>query len=161
MSSGRSHVLMRAISQFSAIKKPAPPSKLSGNGKGARLSFILSAGATQRQETQRNLLARKAEVLAKPIVLQLIGNLHAAGSERQAAQLAQSLHESKHFNVSVACMDPRGTLGEELHQAGFAEIPSFRLNSFYDHTMIFSLSRFARFLNQRKVDIIHTHDFYT
>ena len=106
-------------------------------------------------------MIRKAKGLAKPIVLQLIGNLHAAGSERQAAQLAQSLHESKHFNVSVACMDPRGTLGEELHQAGFTEIPAFRLNRFYDHTMVFSLRRFARFLNQRKVDIIHTHDFYT
>jgi L-malate glycosyltransferase len=100
-------------------------------------------------------------VLLKPKVLQLIGNLHAAGSERQAAQLAQSLHESKHYRVSVACMDPRGSLGEELHQAGFPEIPSFRLNSFYDHTMIVSLNRFARFLKEQKVDIVHTHDFYT
>jgi L-malate glycosyltransferase len=97
----------------------------------------------------------------KPKVLQLIGNLHAAGSERQAAQLAQSLHESKHYRVSVACMDPRGSLGEELNQAGFTEIPSFRMNSFYDHTMIVSLKRFARFLNEQKVDVVHTHDFYT
>ena len=99
--------------------------------------------------------------MAKPRVLQLIGNLHAAGSERQAAQLAQSLHESKQFDVSVACMDPRGTLGEELRQAGFSEIPSFRLNSFYDHTMVLSLRRFALFLNEQKIDVIHTHDFYT
>lgn len=97
----------------------------------------------------------------KPRVLQLIGNLQAAGSERQAAQLAQLLHESAHYEMFVACMDARGSLGDELAAAGFHHIPAFRPTSFYSYRMIVQLLRFARFLRAHKIDIVQTHDFYT
>jgi glycosyltransferase involved in cell wall biosynthesis len=88
-------------------------------------------------------------------------SLYAAGSERQAAQLAESLYESSHYQVFVACMDQRGTLGEELNRIGFSDIPSFKLTSFYNHTAVNQLTRFTRFLRKQKIDIVHTHDFYT
>lgn len=97
----------------------------------------------------------------KPRVLQLIGNLHAAGSERQAAQLVQALYETSRYEVFVACMDARGELGEELAQAGIRDIPAFHPNSFYGWTMLTQLTQFARFLRARKIDIVQTHDFYT
>src|SRR5262245_41146723 len=97
----------------------------------------------------------------KPRVLQLIDNFCAGGSERQAAQLAESLYESSRYQVFVACMDQRGTLGEELNRIGFRDIPSFKSTSFYSYTAINQLIRFTRFLRERKIEIVHTHDFYT
>jgi L-malate glycosyltransferase len=97
----------------------------------------------------------------KPRVLQLIDSLWAAGSERQAAQLAQSLNESSRFQVFVACMRPKGNLGEELNRMGFSDIPAFPITSFYDRSMVNQLARFARFLREHRIDIVHTHDFYT
>ena len=98
----------------------------------------------------------------KPRVLQLIGNLYTSGgSERQAVQLVQSLHEGSRYQVFVACMDPTGGWGAELNRMGFSEIPEFRISSFYDHTMIMQLARFVRFLREQKIDVVQTHDFYT
>src|SRR5215813_1636134 len=94
-------------------------------------------------------------------VLHLIDSLYAAGSERQAAQLAQSLNESSRFEVFVACMRPKGNLAGELRQMGFSEIMAFPITSFYDRSMVKQLARFARFLRERRIDIVHTHDFYT
>jgi len=97
----------------------------------------------------------------KPRVLQLIDSLYAAGSERQAAQLAHSLNESSRFQVFVACMRPMGNLAGELRQMGFNDILAFPITSFYDRSMVRQLSRFARFLKEQRIDIVHTHDFYT
>ncbi|HEU0175676.1 MAG TPA: glycosyltransferase [Blastocatellia bacterium] len=85
----------------------------------------------------------------------------AAGSERQAAQIAESLHKSARYQVYVACMDQRGTLGEELNRIGFRDIPEFNLTSFYDYSTVHQITRFSRFLKEQKIDIVHTHDFYT
>lgn len=97
----------------------------------------------------------------KPRVLQLIDSFYAAGSERQAAQLAESLSESSRYQVFVACMDQRGNLGQELNQIGFRDIPAFKLTSFYSYTAANQLTRFTRFLREQKIDIVHSHDFYT
>ncbi|MGH9768547.1 MAG: glycosyltransferase [Blastocatellia bacterium] len=97
----------------------------------------------------------------KPRVLQLIDNLYAAGSERQAALLAQSLNESSRFQVIFACLRPEGNLGDELKQIGFTEIPAFPISSFYGRSMVNQLARFVRFLRERRIDLVHTHDFYS
>src|SRR5262247_3636343 len=99
--------------------------------------------------------------MLKPRVLHLIDSLYAAGSERQAAQVAQSLKESSRFEVFVACMRPKGNLAGELRQMGFSDIPAFPITSFYDRSMVYQLARFARFLRGQRIDIVHTHDFYT
>src|SRR5262245_47388153 len=94
-------------------------------------------------------------------VLHLIDSLYAAGSERQAAQLAHSLNESTSFDVVVACMRPNGKLAGELRRMWFSDIPSFPITSFYDRSMVYQLARFARFLREQRIEIVHTHDFYT
>ena len=71
-------------------------------------------------------------------------SLYAAGSERQAAQLAQSLNESSRFEVFVACLRPEGNLAGELRQIGFNDIQAFPLASFYDRSMVEQLARFPR-----------------
>jgi L-malate glycosyltransferase len=58
-------------------------------------------------------------------------------------------------------MRPKGNLAGELHQMGFSNIPAFPITKFYDRSMVHQLTRFARFLREQKIDIVHTHDFYT
>jgi glycosyltransferase involved in cell wall biosynthesis len=98
----------------------------------------------------------------KPRVLQLIDNLQAAGgSERQAVQLVQSLCESSRYQVFVACLNPAGGLSEELYRMGFSDIPAFPFSSFNNHTTVIQFTRFGRFLRERKIEVVQTHDFYT
>lgn len=94
-------------------------------------------------------------------VLQLIGSFDQGGSERQAVQLARLLHEDGRYNVHVACMNAKGVLREEADRIGLGEIPEYPLTSFYNWNALVQVRRLARFLRNRRIDIIHTHDFYT
>jgi glycosyltransferase involved in cell wall biosynthesis len=97
----------------------------------------------------------------KPVVLQFIDSFHQGGSERQAIQLTRLLHESGRFKVRLASLSPEGSLraaAEELH---LGEIPSFPLNSFYDRNALVQLRRLMAYLRRERVEIVHTHDFYT
>ena len=93
--------------------------------------------------------------------LQLIGSFHQGGSERQAVQLTRLLLESGHCNVSVATLDRSGVLLDEINSLGFNDIPEFQLNSFYDLHAARQVRRFAQYLKQHQIDVVHTHDFYS
>ncbi|MGA9771359.1 MAG: glycosyltransferase [Blastocatellia bacterium] len=97
----------------------------------------------------------------KRSVLHLVSSFHQGGSERQAVQLARLLKENGRYQVSLACMDRSGVLRDEAERLEVGEIPEYRLTSFYDRNMVTQLRRFARFLRQREINIVHTHDFYT
>src|SRR5947199_7809215 len=58
-------------------------------------------------------------------------------------------------------MDQSGALLDEARQMGLADIPEYRLNSFYDRNALVQVRRFALHLQTRGVDVIQTHDFYT
>ena len=93
--------------------------------------------------------------------LQLIGSFHQGGSERQAVQLTRLLLESGRCNVSVATLDRSGVLLDEIQRLGFKAIPEFQLNSFYDLHAGRQTWRFARYLKEHEIDVVHTHDFYS
>jgi glycosyltransferase involved in cell wall biosynthesis len=97
----------------------------------------------------------------RPNVLQLIGSFHQGGSERQAVQLTRLLKESNQYQIHLACMDQSGVLLDEVGQMGLADIPEYRLTSFYDRHALMQVRRFALHLQRRSIDIIQTHDFYT
>jgi glycosyltransferase involved in cell wall biosynthesis len=97
----------------------------------------------------------------KPAVLQLIDSFNQGGSERQALQLTRLLVESSRFKVQLACLSPEGFLGDSIKDLDLGEIPSFPLNSFYDQNAVRQLRRFVRWLKSSRIDILHTHDFYT
>lgn len=94
-------------------------------------------------------------------VLQLTGSFNQGGSERQAVQLTRLLHESRRVNVSIAALNGDGVLRGEIDSLGLGEIAEFPLTSFYDANFLRQLGRFSRFLRDREIDVLHTHDFYT
>jgi glycosyltransferase involved in cell wall biosynthesis len=97
----------------------------------------------------------------KPVVLQLIDSFQQGGSERQALQLTQLLQESGRFNLRLACLSPEGPLRKDIEHLDLGEPAGYPLKSFYDLNALRQLRRFTRYLRMSKVDILHTHDFYT
>lgn len=97
----------------------------------------------------------------KPNVLQLIDSFIQGGTERQMVQLTRLLRESENYSVHVACLNGSGVLRGEIERLGLGDIPEFPLTSFYNVNMILQLRRFAALLSRLKIEIIHTHDFYT
>ncbi|HEY0427334.1 MAG TPA: glycosyltransferase [Pyrinomonadaceae bacterium] len=97
----------------------------------------------------------------KKNVLQLVGSFHQGGSERQAVQLARLLREDGNFHVFLAALNREGVLFSEAGKAGFAAIPEFPLTSFYDLNFLKQIKKCARLLRENKIEIVHTHDFYT
>jgi len=91
----------------------------------------------------------------------MIDSFEQGGSERLALQLVRQLHESGGCNVRLACLQNKGSLRAEAARLDLGEIPEFPLTSFYDRNFVAQLRGLARFLRDNKIDVIHTHDFYT
>ena len=96
----------------------------------------------------------------KPNVLQLVGSFNQGGSERQAVQVTRLLCEGGRYNVHLACLDPGGPLRAEAEAAGL-DIPAFPLTSFHDRNTAAQLRRFARYLRERRIELVQAYDFYT
>lgn len=97
----------------------------------------------------------------RPNILQLIGSFNQGGSELQAIQLVKSLHNEGSFKIFPACLDRQGVLWPEFESLGFGEIPEFRLNSFYDLNMARQIFRCVRYIREKEIGIVQSHDFYT
>jgi glycosyltransferase involved in cell wall biosynthesis len=94
-------------------------------------------------------------------VLQLVGSFQQGGSERQALQLARLLAEDGRCRVSLATLDGEGVLRADAERLGLGEIPEYRLTSFYDRNALTQVRRFAAYLRERQINVVHAHDFYT
>ncbi|HEX3086335.1 MAG TPA: glycosyltransferase [Pyrinomonadaceae bacterium] len=97
----------------------------------------------------------------KPNVLFIIDSFEQGGSERQALQLLRQLHESGQVRVRLACLQDRGSLKQEAEQLGVGEIHEYPLTSFYDLNFVKQLGRLVSYVRENKIDVIHTHCFYT
>ena len=76
-------------------------------------------------------------------------------------QLTKLLVEDGIYEVFPACLSGEGVLREEMEKLGFKQIPEFRLTSFFNLNFLKQVKKCARFIRENKIDIIHTHDFYT
>lgn len=97
----------------------------------------------------------------KPNVLFIIDSFEQGGSERQALQLLRQLHLSGECQVHLACLQDRGSLRAEAEQLGIGEIHEYALNSFYDLNFVRQLQRLVHYLKENRIDVVHTHCFYT
>jgi len=94
-------------------------------------------------------------------ILQLIDSFDEGGSERQALDLTRRLLESGKYRIFLASLKPGGVLRAEIENLDLGEIPSYPLNSFYDPNAVTQLRRFVAHLRKSRIDVLHTHDFYT
>ena len=97
----------------------------------------------------------------KPRVLQLIDSFDQGGSERQALELTRLLCTSGKYEVFLASLKADGVLRPTIADLKLGEIPSYPLTSFYDRNAVEQLRRFVRYLRASRIDLLHTHDFYT
>jgi glycosyltransferase involved in cell wall biosynthesis len=101
------------------------------------------------------------EPKVKPNVLFIIDSFEQGGSERQALQLLRQLRSSGQCRVYLACLQDRGSLRAEADQLGLGEIHEYALTSFYDLNFARQIRRVMRFIKEKKIDVVHTHCFYT
>jgi glycosyltransferase involved in cell wall biosynthesis len=98
--------------------------------------------------------------MAKPSILQIVHGFLEGGSERQMIQMATLLHESGEYDVHVASLSTGGVLRShvELLQVPVIDFP---LTSFYDANMARQTWKFVSYLKKHKIEIVHSHDFYS
>jgi L-malate glycosyltransferase len=94
-------------------------------------------------------------------VLHLIDSFEQGGTERQAIQMVRLLQISGRCQVRLACLQNRGMLRADADRLSLGEIPEYRLTSFYDLNFIKQVRSLVRFLKTHKIDVVHTHCFYT
>src|ERR1041385_285803 len=97
----------------------------------------------------------------KPNVLFIIDSFEQGGSERQALQLLRQLHQSGRVDVRLACLQDKGSLKAEAEKLSIGEIHEYPLTSFYDRNFLTQLRRLIRYLKENRIDVVHTHCFYT
>lgn len=96
----------------------------------------------------------------KPRILQLVDSFNEGGSERQALQLTRLLRDCGRYEVFLATLNSEGVLRADADTLA-SEIPVYPLSSFYDPNAAIQLSKFVSYLRSNRIDLIHTHDFYT
>lgn len=96
-----------------------------------------------------------------PRILQLVDSFDEGGSERQALQLTRLLHDSGRYQVFLASLKADGVLRSQIADLDLGEISCYPLISFYDANALVQLRRFVHDLRRLKIDVLHTHDFYT
>lgn len=98
--------------------------------------------------------------MSKPSVLQIVHGFIEGGSERQMIQLTKLLHEAGDYRVHVASLSTGGVLRSQIERL---EIPTIDLplTSFHDANVMRQTRRFISFLRTHRIDIVHSHDFYS
>ncbi len=95
----------------------------------------------------------------RPRILHLIYSFEGGGTERQAVELLKRIDPTR-YDVKIAALRRRGPLYREIEDR-FPAIPEFPLSSFYNANAIRQLKRFCALLTAERIDIIHTHEFYS
>ena len=75
-------------------------------------------------------------------------------------QMVKLLHESDKYRVHVASLSIGGVLRPLVEQLG-VPIIDLPLTSFYGWSMVRETRRFISFLNKNRIQIVHSHDFYS
>lgn len=91
----------------------------------------------------------------------LLNSFDMGGAEGQILLLARLLRDGGRYRPHLACLNRRGVLLADAERLGLGPIPEFPLTGFYNRNMAAQLRRFAAFLRERDVDVVHTDGFYT
>ena len=97
----------------------------------------------------------------KKRILQFIPSFHRGGSESQSIALTGLLKAEGSFDVFAATLNGEGVLRPTADVIGLPEIPEFALTSFYNPNFVRQVRLCSKYLIENKIDLVHTHDFYT
>lgn len=97
----------------------------------------------------------------KKHILQFIPSFHKGGSESQSIALTGLLKAEGSFDVSAATLNDEGVLRAEVDAIRLPEVPEFPLTSFYNANFVRQVRSCSKYLVENKIDLVHTHDFYT
>ena len=93
-----------------------------------------------------------------PVVFAL-DTMRVGGTELNAVRTAERL-DRKRFDLRIVCLDDEGPLAERYQSMGIPVV-TMPLQSLYGRSMFSSGRRFARYLRDERVQIVHAHDMYT
>ena len=93
-----------------------------------------------------------------PVVFAL-DTMRVGGTELNAVRTAERL-DRKRFDLRVVCLDEEGPLAERYRSIPIPVV-TLPLRSLYGRSMFSSGRRFARYLRDERVQIVHAHDMYT
>ncbi|HAY80138.1 MAG TPA: glycosyl transferase family 1, partial [Planctomycetaceae bacterium] len=79
--------------------------------------------------------------------------MQVAGAEVLVAEIIRRLGER--IQPTIFCLDGIGTLGEQLQQQGI-DVVCLNRQPGFDRSLAF---RFAREIRQRKIDVLHAHQY--
>jgi glycosyltransferase involved in cell wall biosynthesis len=92
-------------------------------------------------------------------ILNFITSLETGGTETQLVELLKHVDHER-FDVRLACIHKRGSLyAEAVRLCG--ELPEFPLRRLYDFNALAQVVKLRSLLLAQKIDILHTHDFYS
>ncbi len=76
-------------------------------------------------------------------------------------QLTKILSENGEHNIFAATLNKEGVLLSEIEKLDLPEIPEYKLTSFFNADFLKQIKNCAKFIKENKIEIVHTHDFYT
>src|SRR6266566_5273337 len=79
----------------------------------------------------------------------------------QALELTRLLHGSGKYELYLASLKADGVLRSSIAGLNLGEVSSYPLKRFYDRNAVIQLRRFVHHLRSSRIDVLHTHDFYT
>ena len=91
-------------------------------------------------------------------VLKFIGLFAIGGTERHVVNLTRELDVTQ-FEVHLACFNRWGLFLKDMESLG-VPITEYKINCLYNYHTVRQQLRFARFLKQKRIDIVHTYGFY-
>lgn len=92
-------------------------------------------------------------------LLYCLDNMRLGGSELNAVRTAEQLDRGR-FRVTVACLSDDGPLTARYRAAGVSVI-RFPVTSLYGVSAVRQGIALARFIAEKKIDIVHSHDMYS
>lgn len=93
-----------------------------------------------------------------PVVF-VLDTMRVGGTELNAVRTAERL-DRKRFDLRIVCLDDQGPLAERYRSMGIPVV-TMPLQSLYGRSMFSSGRRFAKYLRDERVQIVHAHDMYT
>jgi glycosyltransferase involved in cell wall biosynthesis len=92
-------------------------------------------------------------------LLKFVTRFGVGGTERQVINVVERLDRSR-FDLHLACFVRAGAFLDELDGRRRPPVTEYRIRNLYDHRALEERLRFARYLRQHRIEIMHAYSFY-